>query len=253
MGAKIAMNISTSVKTSRRFRWLRFSLRTFLGFVLVASLLSSWISIKLQRAREQTFAVGIILDRGGEVKYDYPKGNFAAKATPAWLRRQLGDDFFRNVVDVTLRHCHVSAGDLKFLGQLRKVKRLDLAYASVSDTGLEYLRNLTKLRELLISTSYGAKITDSGLPHLSRMSNLEKLELRHTDVTDAGLVHLKGMENLRELCLAGTKVSDTGMTHFEGMSNLEKLILSSTEVTKARARELDRQLPKCEVINVNGR
>ena len=84
--------------------------------------------------------------------------------------------------------------------------------ASVSDTDLKVLMELTSLKTLnLDSTS----ITDGGLKELKGNVSLESLTLSNTAVTDAGLKELKELKNLRLLNLRGTGVTDAGIKQFK--------------------------------------
>ncbi|MFP6610941.1 MAG: hypothetical protein VB835_01430, partial [Pirellulales bacterium] len=76
-----------------------------------------------------------------------------------------------------------------------------LGFSKITDAGLEHLKGLTELKELLL---YNTKITDAGLEHLKGLTNLELLIIRHTQVTDAGLEHLKGLTELEVLDLSDT-------------------------------------------------
>ena len=172
-----------------RRRWHQFSLRTLLIVVLVLSLPSSWLGVKLHEARKQREAVGAILEAGGTVLYEYQfdeSGKFVAQAeppTPAWLRSLLGDDLFRDVA-------YVSPG------------------RDSGDAELEQLKGLTSLRRLNLD---GGEVTDAGLEHLKGLTSLEELDLSHTQVTDAGLKHLKGLASLEYLGLCCNKVSNEGV------------------------------------------
>jgi Leucine-rich repeat (LRR) protein len=170
---------------SRR-RWLRFSLRTLLVFVLVLSVPLGWFAWRLDKARRQREVVEAILKAGGSVVYDYQldkdgRPNGGEPMTPAWLRKSLGDDFFREVMWVNF---HLT---------------------QVTDAGLEYIKGLNNLEELDLGNT---QVTDAGLEHFKGLNSLEGLWLDNTQVTDAGLKHLKGMTNLRELYLNDTQVTD---------------------------------------------
>jgi hypothetical protein len=82
---------------------------------------------------------------------------------------------------------------------------LQLANPDVTDQTLEYLRPMTRLRELDLS---GTQVTDAGLAVLRGLPNLQDLRLRNTKVTDAGFQeYLAPLESLQRLDLRGTGVS----------------------------------------------
>ena len=182
-------------------RYLQFSLRTLLVFVLLVSIGMSWLGVKMARARRQKEAVEVVLEVGGEVRYDYelyPK----ERPVPAWLRELFGDDFFFDVVWVI---CGPDLGDDEAI----------------------YLKRLTNLEMLLV----GAQITDAGLENIGGLIDLRHLFLYDMEATDAGLEHLKGLTNLETLVLRNTPITDAALEHLKGLTNLEYLDLSHTGMT----------------------
>ena len=106
----MAMNDSDTPKPKRR--WYQFRMRTLLVFVLLLSVPLSWFAWKLQKARRQREAVEAIVEAGGYVYYDFQIDETGAEITgaqptaPVWLRKSLGDDFFRAVTTVDLSDRH---------------------------------------------------------------------------------------------------------------------------------------------------
>src|SRR5437868_818874 len=93
-------------------RRLRISLRTSMLVVLVVAAWLGWIT---HRARQQWDAVAAIREYGGSVRYDYEFVDGIPTpgrepAAPKWLRRILGDEFFREVVEVNLINGHIRKG-----------------------------------------------------------------------------------------------------------------------------------------------
>lgn len=119
-----------------RRRWLQFRLRTI--FVLL-TILGLWLGVQANRAQRQRRAVDAILDRGGQVQYDYEfdeDGHEIWLAEPPeppgpkWLRTLVGDDYFRTVVDVTFRTA--TDADMEGLAALTDLIELDLIGAEVT-------------------------------------------------------------------------------------------------------------------------
>ncbi len=86
-------------KTKPRPRFLRFSLRTLMLFMLVCGIALIPLAWKLEGARKQREAVAWVHEMGGTVYYDFkidedgfvepidePRG-------PKWIRKWLGRDF----------------------------------------------------------------------------------------------------------------------------------------------------------------
>lgn len=185
-----------------RRRWYQFSLRSYLVVLLV---LSVWIGVAADRARRQKRAVEVItqLDtqHDGEVVFE------STTWAPGWLRRLLGDDYFRTAVEVSFYRTHG---------------------ARIEDEDLQCLEDLPDLKSVVV---HRLPIGDAGVAHLSGLSKLERLELSRTNLTDAGMAHIAKLVNLRHLDISNTEVGDAGLRYLPSLSKLESLRLTSTNVT----------------------
>jgi hypothetical protein len=172
-------------KTKRR--WLRFTLRTLMLLAAVACCGFGWIAYELRPGLQQKAAVEAIQKSGGFVVYDYKENSRQdvepTPPGPAWLRKQLGEDFFAKVTVVGIRS------------------------STFSDAELAQLQCLTQLKELYL---HGTQVTDAGLARLQGFTQLKTLNLDRTQVTDAGLVHLYGLSQLRTVYLYDTKATKRG-------------------------------------------
>ena len=118
--------------------------------------------------------------------------------------------------------------DWRRLTDCTGLKRLDLNDAA-TDAGLAYLKGMTELEDLGLSTG---KITDAGLAYLKNLPSLRHLQLNRTGITDVGLVHLKGTA-LQQLDLGSTGITDAGLEHLKDITRLQQLDLTSTRITDA--------------------
>jgi hypothetical protein len=134
----------------------------------------------------------------------------------------------RNADSLRLSDTQVTDAGLVHLKQLPKLRRVILNEKQATDTGLKHLKEVTSLHELRLNNSL---VTDAGLEHIKGMVNLRVLTLRDTLVTDAGLEHLKAMKELRLLDLTRTQVTDVGLEHLNGLTGLTRLRLQGTSVT----------------------
>ncbi len=91
--------------------------------------------------------------------------------------------------------------------------------------------------------------TDEILRVVGRFGQLEVLSLDGSHITDAGLVHLKRLKALRQLRLAHTEVSNAGLGHLRGLSALEVIDLRGTKVTETGVMELQRTLPRTQILS----
>ncbi len=192
-----------------RRRWFQYSLRTLLLVMLLASIGMSWFAAKLQPAREQREAAEAIEKLGGSVTYDWESDVSRSEPPgPAWVRNLLGENFFGNVVGVSLENTHVTDAAIEHVKGFSQLQDLDLMDTPVTDAGLEHLKALTQLRMLSLDET---RVTDAGLEHLKGLTQLQNLDLAGTLVTNAGLEHLKRLTQLQWLRLDGTRVTDDGV------------------------------------------
>ncbi|MHC4538349.1 MAG: ankyrin repeat domain-containing protein [Planctomycetota bacterium] len=126
------------------------------------------------------------------------------------------------------------------LDGLTSLRELRLQNTSITDAGLEHLKELTSLELLHIGNT---QITDAGLAHIKDLTTLKTLCIHETLVTDSGLAHLKGLSSLTSLCLRNTKISDAGLVHLKDLTSLQSFNVSGTQVTEAAASDLRRTLP----------
>lgn len=147
--------------------------------------------------------------------------------------------------ELRLNETAVSDIGLIRLKRLTQLRELSLCATKVTDNGLMHLKGMTNLKGLLLMDM---KITDAGLANLESLTQLEWLWLARTDITDAGLEHLKGMTQLQELVLHGTNITDAGLESLKGLAQLQTLNLGKTHVTGAGVANLQKALPKCNIL-----
>ena len=165
------MTAMPTTKNKRRF--LRFSLRSFLLFVLALCVALGW---KVERARKQKRAVAALTELGARVLYDYHYSDTSTKLRearrPPWLLSMFGEDMFCEVVEVRLSHVpELKNDDLVHLRKLPHLKTLFLCSGRVTPDGLVHLRGLRELEDLTI----GIQISDDDLHHLARLKSLREL------------------------------------------------------------------------------
>jgi hypothetical protein len=210
----------------RRFQ---FSFRSLLVFVVTVSVPMGWFAWEMERARQQREVVERIVELGGKTYYDYDlqyderKHDWIAgpqPATPTWLCRFLGEDFFCDVIGVHL-YCK-----------------------DCDDEDVAHLKSLPELKWLSLRSR---QVTDAGVQHLHGLTNWIHLDLSDTSVSDEGVRHLQGMTNLQELCLHGMAVSNDGLRHVVKIRSLRKLYVDEHKVTEEGIKAIKRALPDCSV------
>src|SRR5579871_190243 len=76
---------------------------------------------------------------------------------------------------------------VRLLKQFRHLRRLDLEPTDVTDKGLDQLRDLPALTELILPLQY---VTPEGLPAISQLSSLRRLSITIRGISDSDLKHL---------------------------------------------------------------
>ena len=241
----------------------QYSIRSLLVLTVAVALPFSWLAVELKQARGQAAAVEAIVKLHGRVWYDYyfvASSHLVpnAQPEPVWLRKLLGDHFFRSVTSAGLFGTQITDAGLEHLTAMTKLDAFARRHSGhgrragapqevdptgsvvarrtqITDAGLEYLGGMTKLDTLDLD---GTRVTDAGLEHLMGLTQLKGLYLRGTRVTDAGLERLKGLTRLEGLYLNGRQITDAGLEHLMGMAQLQYLALADTRVTDAGLEHL---------------
>jgi len=113
------------------------------------------------------------------------------------------------------------------------------------DASLAQLKDVLSLVDLNMS---GVRFSSAALSNLKGLTNLTHLHLEHTQVNDAALANLEAMSQLVYLNLFDTPITDAGLEHLKGLSSLRNLHLWQTKVTDAGVAELQKALPKCNIV-----
>jgi hypothetical protein len=241
---------------------------------IVITIACVWLAIVATRARNQKQAVDRIQKLNGGLFFDYQVDGRSNEirngqpSAPQWLRRAVGEDYFRRVVTVGLnngRDGQATDQDLVIFRNLPDITTLELSNnPDITDTGLAHLAGLSKLRVLYL---YGTQVKGPGIRHLPRnieflmltrtpladegliplkdFNRIQTLRLGFTNVTDEGLANLTGLSTLESLELRNTELSDGGLEHLRSLKNLKSLSLDHTKVTSAGIARLKQALPNC--------
>lgn len=121
------------------------------------------------------------------------------------------------------------------LNGLKNLRLLGLMNTSMTDLGLETLKDLPELTQLNLQVT---GITNAGLKSVARFRALEWLGLSHVPLSDKGVAELTGLTNLTSLSLQHTKIGDDGLKHIAKLKKLNYLNIGNTQVTDAGMAEL---------------
>ena len=106
---------------------------------------------------------------------------------------------------------------------------LNLYYVEyVTDEGLAALKGWRKLKRLNVR---GAKISDTTLEHISGITTLESVNVGSAMVTDVGIERLASLPNLKELSIGGNELGDAGLHALRQIPGLTYLDLSGRQGT----------------------
>jgi hypothetical protein len=219
-------------------RWrFQFGIRSLLLFCLASSIAASWLTAEMRRAEQQAAVIEWIKSSNGATSYDWqvdaiglPLLQRSEPPGSGWLRNVLGVDFFSRVFQVYLIEAKITDTGLETLKDLGTVQDLILIGPAITDAELVHIKGLTTLRSLNLEETH---VTDAGLENLIGMRQLQSLSLENTKVTDAGLEQLLGLTTLKGLDLTATAVTDAGLEHLKGLSTLVGLRMLGTKVTVA--------------------
>lgn len=144
-----------------------------------------------------------------------------------------------DVVSLDLRETTVTDSGLQHIKELDNLHTLWLSNGSVTDLTLKVLEENHQLHLL-----YEAKFAGELRP--PKAEDVHSLFLIGTKITDAGLQHLKGLKNLNSLDLSFTQVTSEGLQHLKRLKNLKSLKLKWTRVSGVE--DLRTALPECQII-----
>ena len=84
---------------------------------------------------------------------------------------------------------------------------------------------------------------------LTFLPSLREIAIIQSRVGDDLCEYLRGLPNLRNISLHGTQVTDSGIARLGILKKLETLIVGETAVTQNGRDALNRQLPKCRIVD----
>ena len=208
------MDTSTENPAKPRRRWFRFRLRTLL---IVMTLFAVWCGNASYKAQRQKRALAALEKLDLRIHFDYQKqdaGGYSYKRqlpSPEWLSRLIGEDYFRDVVEVsTAFGGPISSEGMVHLAELPNIESLSLIDSKISDASFQYVQGLSEITTLILRDN---EISDAGLSHLTGLKHLETLGLSKNRIEGDGLQFLGGKTKLRTLLLHDNPIKDIGLSH----------------------------------------
>jgi hypothetical protein len=227
-------------------RWLQFSLRSLLLFVLMVSIACSWFAVRLRKAEKQKAAVAAFEKAGGFVRYDFDPGDpsdpfYRSRRLdldppyPAWLVKQLGIDFFADATgavyfpwELTVMNCSGPPPPLPpnfDFDILTRLPRLQALTVFIRDSGdFEKIARLVQIGHLnIIANGYG----DENLAHLRALVRLRSISLFGFTI-QSGLQHLAALLQLSEMRLSACRFASSDMVPAVRLGQIEELDFDRT-------------------------
>lgn len=146
--------------------------------------------------------------------------------------------------ELNLSATRVSDAGLAELQELKNLETIDLYQTVITDRGIQDIAKFEQLRRINVGRT---KFTDVGMSRIANLRELEELWCSSTRVTDKGLQAIKDLRNLTSINLFGTQVTDEGLGYLYGMQKLEMINIYRSRVTRQGADELRRRIPRAKV------
>jgi hypothetical protein len=218
----VSVDDQAAVRSPRRKRWARFSLRTFLVAVTLIAVGLGWFFSSVENERR---AAEAIRAAGGTIVYDWQirppdaEPDFKPQPPgPEWLRNRIGPHWFDSIVEVRLN----GFGNARARKQFSTVGR--------------QLAELRSLRELSI---WGQDLKPDEFRTLGGMKRVEVLRLRlDYEIREDDARTLAGASRLREISISGARIRAAALRQLAGLPRLETLTIDCDSYSPQTARRL---------------
>jgi hypothetical protein len=237
------------IKKRRR----KLTIRVMLGMAVVFAMGFAWMGRLYQNSRFQARAVDRLIEQSAFVKFDPRESTLVSllpgsvEQPPTALVNLLGDDFFREVTNVSTGPVPVLPRDkdevLTALHSLPQLRLLRLTNLQLKTSDLQVLADLPELQSLDV----GRTGLDTGSMPWLRDAKLRWLRAAHTQFSDNALQNLAHCRDLQFLDLERTIVSDNGVMHLTSLPTLRYLNLKRCPVSRSTILKLAKEMPGCQI------
>lgn len=226
---------------------IRFSLRTAILAVTIASAFFGWYAFRMRDELRHRNAVRAIVEMGGDVKYESGEwGLGELSVVEKWFPKQRVDKVVSVQFQLTSGNwSRESMIQLKpHLESFSSLRSLHINNSEMPPNALKGIEDLTGLESLLITN---ARITNDDLGHIRGLANLRYLLLRQTAIDDDGLEHLLGMKKLETIDLCFNEIGDKGISKLKALKSVRHLGITETNVTESKRNELQLHWKDCRI------
>ncbi len=173
----------------------------------------------------------------------------AHAAHGAWEEGRAVKDRGGAVIELDLSNTWVSDADMAKVARITSLRKLDLSYTKVTDTGIEHLKALPAVVEL--NCYFAEYLTHDAVRHLRGWKKLERLNLHGTRADSKVFAHLEQITSLRWLDIGFTNVDDEGFESLAALSRLEHLGIGGNRLN-GTGLEVLKVLPALVSLDVSG-
>jgi len=231
----------------RRHRVSQFSLRElFVATTLVAIACSWWAWRHHQWQREMDFQ-RLLRER-------FKAGSDMDYQGPVWLAKLFGTDnlqWLNGTVDVIfylpMTENSTDEAMQSLARQMVSMPYLELvATTGADDAVVASLSTVPQLSMLALSES---RITDASVKDIQQLVNLRVLLIsgKQLKISNAAVGRLESLQNLERLHLRSPLFDDEVIPALARLRQLRRLDLTFTRVTPKGIKELQKQLPECQI------
>ncbi len=275
--------MTTSTVTRPRRRFWRLSVRGLMVLVLVVGGVLGW---QARRASVQRRAVAQLVAEGIGTSFDYEydsEGTYLVNSrprAPGWLRRAVGDEWFRELASVdvypgTLKAGKLSESAIRAAGSLDRLDKLRVYNVPLTDDEFSRMLSLSRPRQILfqeteVTPAALRRIASLGsvndltvrfkrpvcgsscLPALAEMTRLKRLWLTNLEsFPSEEMAALRPLHRLEALLLKNSPGAESCLEHVRGLTALKSLVLQQTKVTDEGLKRLA-PLQALEELMVDG-
>ena len=262
--------MTTSTVTRPRRRFWRLSVRGLMVLVLVVGGVLGW---QARRASVQRRAVAQLVAEGIGTSFDYEydsEGTYLVNSrprAPGWLRRAVGDEWFRELASVdvypgTLKAGKLSESAIRAAGSLDRLDKLRVYNVPLTDDEFSRMLSLSRPRQILFQETEATpaalrRIASLGsvndltvrfkrpvcgsscLPALTEMTRLKRLWLTNLEsFPPEEMVALRSLCRLEALLIKNSPGDESCLEHIRGLTALKSLVLQQTKVTDKGLKRL---------------
>ncbi len=239
--------------TVRKRRRRQLTLRFLLGSVVFFGLLFAWFGRVYHDSRRQAVAVDHLVSQNAFIHYA-PRDNALvsmlpgdAENPPRFLRKWLGDDFFRAVTNVSTKPSNQSQ-ERQETNRLRGLLDAETSTVAIDTAKSSYRRpaDAGKLDANFNPLIWREPGLDGGAMAWLQNTRLRWFNASHTRVGDRALYDLSKCQDLQHLDLERTCVSDAGLKYLYSMRQLAILESETcTGIASLRSQQLSAAIPTC--------